>query len=220
MLFNTFKLPHKNKMIKKQISISIHSLSCAVDGKLVLEDINFSLTSGQSITITGANGVGKTLLLHVILGFKSSFKGHILINEVDLSKDHDDRQEQIGYYGHRASLQAGLTPLEIIKYWKAYYNSDAIAMDLVKFWGLPNNTVENCSEGQRKRIGLARLSMMQRNIWLLDEPTTNLDIEGKEKFLQLHASHLKSGGLSIITTHEPSQFNKNKIINLDKHRIN
>ena len=207
-------------MTKKKISISIHSLSCAVDGKLLLEDINFSLTSGQSITITGPNGVGKTLLLHVILGFKSSFKGNILINEVDLSQDPDDRQEQIGYYGHSASLQAGLTPLEIMRYWKAYYNSDAIALDLVKFWGLPNYTVENCSAGQRKRIGLARLSMMQRNIWLLDEPTTNLDKEGKEKFLQMHASHLKSGGLSIITTHEPSQFNKNKIINLDKHRIN
>jgi len=207
-------------MTKKKISISIHSLSCAVDGKLLLEDINFSLTSGQSITITGPNGVGKTLLLHVILGLKSSFKGNILINEVDLSQDPDDRQEQIGYYGHSASLQAGLTPLEIIRYWKAYYNSDAIALDLVKFWGLPNNTIENCSAGQRKRIGLARLSMMQRNIWLLDEPTTNLDIEGKRKFLQMHASHLKSGGLSIITTHEPSQFNKNKIINLNKHRIN
>ena len=207
-------------MTKKKISISIHSLSCAVDGKLLLEDINFSLTSGQSITIIGPNGVGKTLLLHVILGLKSSFKGNILINEVDLSQDPEDRQEQIGYYGHSASLQAGLTPLEIIRYWKAYYNSDAIALDLVKFWGLPNNTVENCSAGQRKRIGLARLSMMQRNIWLLDEPTTNLDIEGKEKFLQMHASHLKSGGLSIITTHEPSQFNRNKIINLNKHRIN
>ena len=207
-------------MTKKKISISIHSLSCAVDGKLLLEDINFSLTSGQSITITGPNGVGKTLLLHVILGLKSSFKGNILINEVDLSQDPDDRQEQIGYYGHSASLQAGLTPLEIIRYWKAYYNSDAIALDLVKNWGLPNNTIENCSAGQRKRIGLARLSMMQRNIWLLDEPTTNLDIEGKRKFLQMHASHLKSGGLSIITTHEPSQFNKNKIINLNKHRIN
>ena len=210
----------KIKINKAQISISINSLSCTVDGKVILDDINFSLTSGQSITITGPNGVGKTLLLHVILGFKSSFKGNILINEVDFSEDPDDRQEQIGYYGHSASLQAGLTPLEIIKYWKAYYNSDAIALDLVKFWGLPNNTVDNCSAGQRKRIGLARLSMMQRNIWLLDEPTTNLDIEGKEKFLELHASHLKSGGLSIITTHEPEQFKKSKMINLDRYRGN
>ena len=207
-------------MKKEKTSISINSLSCAIDGRVVLNDINFSLTSGQSITIIGPNGVGKTLLLHIILGFKSNFKGNILINDVDLSEVPADRQEQIGYYGHRASLQAGLTPLEIIRYWKAYYDSDAVASDLVKLWELPNIAVENCSEGQRKRIGLARLSMMQRNIWLLDEPTTNLDIEGKEKFLELHASHLKSGGLSVITTHEPSQFNKNKIINLDKYRSN
>ena len=114
-------------MIKKKISISIHSLSCAVDGKLVLEDINFSLTSGQSITITGPNGVGKTLLLHVILGFKSSFKGNILINEVDFLKTLTIDRNKLDTTGTEHLLQAGLTPLEIIKYWKAYYNSDAIA---------------------------------------------------------------------------------------------
>ena len=61
---------------------------------------------------------------------------------------------------------------------------------------------------------------MQRNIWVLDEPTTNLDSVGKEKFLELHTLHLKSGGLSIITTHEPEQFKKSKMINLDGYRGN
>ena len=207
-------------MEKALISISINSLSCAVDGKVILDNINFDLTSGQSISVTGPNGVGKTLLLHTIIGFKSSFKGHILINERDLSNDPSSRQEQVGYYGHRASLQPGLTPMEIIKYWKEYYNSDAITSDLIEFWDLPNYTVENCSEGQRKRIALARLSLMKRNIWVLDEPTTNLDAVGKEKFLELHTLHLKSGGLSIVTTHEPAQFERNKIIILERHRDN
>ena len=207
-------------MEKAQISISINGLSCAVDGKVILDNINLDLTSGQSISVTGPNGVGKTLLLHTIIGFKSSFKGHILINERDFSNDPSSRQEQIGYYGHRASLQAGLTPMEIIEYWKEYYNSDAITSDLIKFWDLPNYTVENCSEGQRKRIALARLSLMKRNIWVLDEPTTNLDAVGKEKFLELHNIHLKSGGVSIVTTHEPAQFERNKIIILERHRGN
>ena len=207
-------------MEKAQISISINGLSCAVDGKVILDNINFDLTSGQSISVTGPNGVGKTLLLHTIIGFKSSFKGHILINERDFSNDPSSRQEQIGYYGHRASLQAGLTPMEIINYWKEYYNSDAITSDLIKFWDLPNYTIENCSEGQQKRIALARLSLMKRNIWVLDEPTTNLDAVGKEKFLEFHSIHLKSGGLSIVTTHEPAQFERNKIIILERHRDN
>ena len=207
-------------MEKAQISISINGLSCAVDGKVILDNINLDLTSGQSISVTGPNGVGKTLLLHTIIGFKSSFKGHILINERDFSNDPSSRQEQIGYYGHRASLQAGLTPMEIINYWKEYYNSDAITSDLIKFWDLPNYTIENCSEGQRKRIALARLSLMKRNIWVLDEPTTNLDAVGKEKFFELHTLHLKSGGLSIVTTHEPAQFERNKIIILERHRDN
>lgn len=205
-------------MEKAQISISINSLSCAVDGKMILKDVNLSLTSGQSIIITGPNGVGKTLLLHTIIGFKSICKGKIFIREGDLSNNPLSRQEQIGYYGHRPSLQNGLTPTEIINYWKVFYDSNAVTSDLIKFWNLPNITVENCSEGQRKRIALARLSLMQRKIWVLDEPTTNLDLEGKEKFLELHNLHLRAGGLSIITTHEPTQFKKSKIINLDRHR--
>ena len=107
--------------------------------------------------------------------------------------------------------------MEIVEYWKAYYNSDANTFDLMKFWDLPKKNVENCSEGQRKRIALVRLSLMNRNIWILDEPTTNLDIIGKKKFSEMHTSHLSAGGLSITTTHEAAQFKGHKIINLDEH---
>ena len=204
-------------MKQSQSSISINSLYCAIDSKVILSDINFYLISGQSVTITGQNGVGKTLLLNTIMGFKSIFKGKISINKMDLSNDPANRQEQLGYYGHKASLHTGLNVMEIVEYWKAYYNSNANTFDLIKFWDLPNKTVENCSEGQRKRIALIRLSLMRRNIWILDEPTTNLDLVGKEKFSDIHASHLRSGGMSIITSHEPAQFEGNKIINLDRH---
>jgi len=204
-------------MEKYQSSISINSLFCAVDSKVILRDINFSLISGKSITITGANGVGKTLLLNTIMGFKSLFKGKISINKIDVSNNSSNRQEQIGYFGHKASLQNGFTVMEILEYWKVYYNSDATTSDLIRFWELPNKTVENCSEGQRKRMALMRLSLMKRDIWILDEPTTNLDLVGKEKFSDIHASHLRAGGLSIITSHDPAQFEGSKIINLDRH---
>ena len=207
-------------MKQAQSSISINSLYCAIDSKVILSDINFNLNSGQSITITGPNGVGKTLLLNTIVGFKSIFKGKISINKINLSNDPSNRQEQIGYYGHKTSLQTGLSVMENMEYWKAYYNSNANTGDLIKFWELPNKFVENCSEGQRKRISLARLSLMKRNIWLLDEPTTNLDLVGNEKFLELLTSHLETGGISIIATHEPSQFGGNKIINLGRHSGN
>ena len=204
-------------MKQSQSSISINSLYCSIDSEVILSDINFYLISGQSVTITGQNGVGKTLLLKTIMGFKSIFKGKISINKMDLSNDPANRQEQLGYYGHKASLHTGLNVMEIVEYWKAYYNSNANTFDLIIFWDLPNKAVENCSEGQRKRIALIRLSLMRRNIWILDEPTTNLDLVGKEKFSDIHTSHLRAGGMSIITSHEPAQFEGNKIINLDRH---
>ena len=207
-------------MEKSQSSISINSLSCAVGTKVILSNIDINLISGQSISITGLNGIGKTLLLRTIIGFNPIFKGNVFINKINLSNNPSNRQEQIGYYGHKTSLQTGLSVMEIMEYWKAYYNSNANTGDLIKFWELPNKFVENCSEGQRKRISLARLSLMKRNIWLLDEPTTNLDLVGKEKFLELLTSHLETGGISIIATHEPSQFDGNKIINLGRHSGN
>ncbi len=207
-------------MQKYQSSISLNSLFCSVDSKVILSDINFNLVSGQSVTITGPNGIGKTLLLNTIVGFKTIFKGKISINNINLSNDPANRQEQIGYYGHKASLHTGLTVVETIEYWKAYYSSDANTSELIKFWDLPNKTIESCSEGQRKRVALVRLSLMNRNIWILDEPTTNLDFVGKKKFSELHTSHLRAGGLSIISSHEPAQVKGHKIINLERHSDN
>ena len=102
-------------MEKSQSSISINSLSCAVDTKVILSDININLISGQSITITGPNGIGKTLLLRTIIGFNSIFKGNVLINKINLSNNPSNRQEQIGYYGHKTSLQTGLSVMEIME---------------------------------------------------------------------------------------------------------
>ena len=107
---NLFTIP-----LKIVSFLSINSLYCAIDSKVILSDINLNLNSGQSITITGPNGVGKTLLLNTIVGFKSIFKGKISINKINLSNDPSNRQEHIGYYGHKDSLHTGLTVMETIE---------------------------------------------------------------------------------------------------------
>ena len=74
-------------MKQAQSSISVNSLFCAIDSKVILSDINFDLISGEYVIVTGPNGVGKTLLLSTIIGFKSIIKGEISINKINLSND-------------------------------------------------------------------------------------------------------------------------------------
>ena len=150
-------------MKQAQSSISINSLYCAIDSKVILSDINFNLNSGQSITITGPNGVGKTLLLNTIVGFKSIFKGKISINKINLSNDPSNRQEHIGYYGHKVSIHTELTVMETIEYWKAYYSSDANTSELIKFWDLPNKTVESCLLYQSVKLEACHRSEVHRH---------------------------------------------------------
>lgn len=85
---------------------------------------------------------------------------------------------------------------------------------MMDFWDLPNIKLSICSEGQKKKVALARLSIIGRQIWLLDEPANNLDLSGQKKLVKIVKEHQINGGISIISTHSPNLFETKKVIEL------
>lgn len=186
----------------------------------MFSNVGFTARSGDQIVIHGPNGVGKSSLLKVILGFLPIKDGKIYINGEELTYQSGDRQEFFGYIGHQDPLNNGLTVKETLEYWKSFFlNVKSDVEEIVNFWEIPDIAVERCSKGQKKRISLARVLIMNRPIWLLDEPTANLDKNGGEKVVKCLDQHSSKGGISIITTHMPELFSASAIINLSDYVI-
>lgn len=201
-------------------SINIGSLNCFIGNKTILSDINFTANKSEIIVITGPNGVGKSTLLKTILGFLPVQKGRVTINERDFTRDPESRKEQLNFIGHKNALHENLTIFENLEYWQNFFVSEKTDIyRLMDFWNLPNIKLSACSEGQKKKTALARLSIIGRNIWLLDEPSNNLDLLGQKKLVQIVMEHQINGGISIISTHNPDLFKTKKVIELSSFAL-
>ena len=196
-------------------SINIGSLDCFIGNKTILSGINFSAKKSEIIVITGPNGIGKSTLLKTILGFLPIQRGSITINDKDYTEDPESRKEKLNFVGHKNALNENLTIFENLRYWQNFFSSQKIDISrMMNFWDLPNIKLSACSEGQKKKVALARLSITGRHIWLLDEPANNLDLSGQKKLVKIVKEHQINGGISIISTHSPNLFKTKTVIEL------
>ena len=182
----------------------------AVRGRLTLfEDLTFGLPAGQALLLRGRNGSGKTTLLRMLAGLTTPSHGRVLwqgkpIREV-LTAYHD----ALLYLGHLPAVSEMMSVRENLKAWVDLdfgQPSDSQVDDALERVGLRsrrNLPSRMLSAGQRRRIGLARLLLAQRRLWLLDEPTNALDSGGIELLGREFDRHLRSGGSAIVATHQP-----------------
>ena len=196
-------------------SINIGSLDCFIGNKTILSGINISASKSEIVIITGPNGIGKSTLLKTILGFLPIQRGSITINDKDYTEDPESRKEKLNFVGHKNALNENLTIFENLRYWQNFFSSQKIDISrMMDFWDLPNIKLSTCSEGQKKKVALARLSIIGRQIWLLDEPANNLDLSGQKKLVKIVKEHQINGGISIISTHSPNLFKNKTVIEL------
>lgn len=176
----------------------------------MLSDLSFTAKAGEALLVVGPNGAGKTTLIRTIAGFVAPVSGMISLNA-----DSGDRNlaEQCHYVGHLTGVKANLTAEQNLLFWARYLGGDdrgeAIedrVLEALSYFGLArlaDYPAGLLSAGQRRRLGLARLSVIHRPIWLLDEPTVSLDVASSELLSQLIQRHLASGGLVVAATHLP-----------------
>jgi heme exporter protein A len=173
----------------------------------VLRGVRFKLARGACLEVCGVNGSGKTTLLRTLCGLIYPEEGRVLWNGENVRRDLPAFHAALAYVGHEPPLKADLTPRENLHYWigvrrplGAAELSAALTRVGAQGWG--ERLVRTLSAGQRRRVALAALALLPVPLWLLDEPTTNLDGEGREVVGDLIREQLERGGMVVAAVHQ------------------
>jgi heme exporter protein A len=182
------------------MQLAAENVSCVRGGREVFGGLSFSVAAGEALIVTGHNGAGKSSLLRAIAGLVRLAQGKLTLHGGDAEMSVG---EQAHYLGHLDALKPGLSVLENIRFWAAYFdggNAES-ALDAVELGTLGALPAAYLSAGQRRRLSLARLVAVPRPLWLLDEPTTALDVDAQARLAGLMRGHLAGGGIIIAATH-------------------
>ena len=169
--------------------------------------VSLRVGAGEALIVTGANGTGKTTLLRMLAGLSAPEAGEIQWQGQRVGPFAPELRAAVAFSGHLPALKDELTAEENLASLLALEGSAASreslteALDDVALSRQRSLPARVLSQGQRRRIGLARLSLVSRPLWILDEPLAALDAAGAELLTRLLGRHLANGGLAVVATH-------------------
>jgi heme exporter protein A len=182
-------------------------LSCARGERELFAGVGFSLPAGAWLHVTGNNGAGKTSLLRMLCGLSPPAAGSISWNGEPIRELGDSYRAELCYLGHQTPLKEDLTASENLRAAAAIKGrvldtaAIARALERVELGGIAELPVRYLSQGQKRRVGLAQMTMTGEPLWVLDEPLAALDAAAVALFTQAMAQHLASGGIAVLTGH-------------------
>jgi heme exporter protein A len=182
-------------------ALRVESLTLVRGGRTLFADLSFAAAGGAFVEIRGANGSGKTSLLRAIAGFLRPRGGRIAFDALD------EPSTALHYVGHLNGLKGAASVRAHVRYWMGLFGgaaaSDADALERLSLTRIADAPARALSQGQARRLALARLLVAPRPIWLLDEPAAALDASGKTLLADLISKHRADGGMVIAAVHEP-----------------
>lgn len=174
------------------MDLRVTDLAVARGGIAVLEGVSFTLAPGRVLILRGPNGIGKTTLLRTVAGLQPALAGKIGLD-----------REAMAYAAHADGLKATLSVEENLTFWAQVFCTGVIepALEVFALNDLRQRPAGALSAGQKRRLGLARLLVTGRPVWVLDEPTVSLDTDAVAMFAAAIRAHLVGGGMALIATH-------------------
>ena len=191
------------------ILLAVHDLAVARGGLRTVEGVSFALAAGEALILRGPNGIGKTTLLRTVAGLQPPVAGRIEMPE-----------DAVAYAAHADGLKGALTVAENLHFWARVFGGGRIgdALEAMDLAALAERPAAALSAGQKRRLGLARLLVAGRPLWVLDEPTVSLDAESVARFGAAVRAHLAGGGAALMATHIDLGLDEARVLDLAPFR--
>lgn len=189
--------------------LEAHNLECVRGERRLFAGVGFRLEAGELLYLQGKNGAGKTSLLRMLIGLLPPEAGEIRWQGESIRKLSEDFCADLCYLGHQNAIKEELTPLENLLAAARLAEEDLSeddALDALEQVGLAGREDLACkylSQGQKRRVALARLVKERRRLWVLDEPFVALDVAAVAWLAGVIGAHLQRGGVCVMTTHQP-----------------
>lgn len=190
------------------MKLEANNLQCIRGDRELFADLSFELESSQLMMLEGRNGSGKTTLLRTLCGLYIAEQGEVLWNGLSIKRQDEAFRRELLYLGHLNSIKGDLSVLENLRI-NCLLAGDVVshedlmaALDTIGLYAFEDYPTSQLSQGQKRRVALARLLVSKASLWILDEPFVALDVAAVELLQSIIAKHVDNGGMVILTTHQ------------------
>ncbi len=192
--------------------LKIEDLSCKRGESKVLNNINLTIKSGETLVVKGRNGSGKTTLLRILSNFITSYQGKVSLNDLSILEDNL-YNNKFNLIGQKNSLKDNLSIKKNLELWDIIFNETLDHTKLLEQDNLDhliNRDVGSLSDGQKKCISLHRLNYNKYEFWFLDEPFVYLDEVNTNSLIEKINRFNENMGIVILTSNInlPKKFHK------------
>ena len=189
--------------------LAASALECIRGDRTLFVGVSFALAAGAGLLVQGANGAGKTSLLRILVGLSPPAEGEVAWEGRPIRSLGEAYRREVLWCGHANGLKDDLSALENVRTAAALAGhpiAEDAARDALERAGVGAQAylpARSLSQGQKRRTTLARLLFARAKLWVLDEPVAALDAGGVEWLAAALDGHLASGGLAVVTSHQP-----------------
>lgn len=205
--------------------LQVAKLECRRGDRMLFSGLDFDVAPGTLLHVRGRNGSGKTTLLRTLCGLYTQDQGSVNWRGESIRALAEDYRRDLLYFGHLNGIKGDLTGVENLRLAATLAASQiGDKVDLAAVWaalariglaGFEDLPTRMLSQGQKKRVALARLILTRAPLWVLDEPFTALDVDAVDLLQGLIADHVAGGGLVVLTTHQAVPLTSGQARHLD-----